>query len=231
MSNQTQFWTQPTGSLFFFFNFIVAQNHVVVAAVLRLNKATARIADLTSVDAKRQFDAGLIAIAQKPCALIRYYTGRQDLLTRKRVGGLGQETRVYARTDFEVHVAPAYGVQWYKLCWCDFCRSVEKGANSIHCYFGSMSSNMEISTNCDIVRSAPLPENIPTVFGQGNGTCVDDVVVFSANMFCQSRVSSIHPTYFVTARHDEISTANQRRFIYQEMVDAILSHLRNKKDE
>ena len=221
MSNQIQFWTQPTGSLFFFFRFIVAHNHVVVAAVVHLNKSTARIADLTSVDAKRQYDAGLIGIAQKPDAIIRYYNGRQDLLIRK---GFSPYTRAYATTDFEVIIHPYYGVQWYKFCCCNFCRNLDVGAKSIHCHFGTTSTAMEISTKCDIVRSALLPENIPTVFGQDDGAYVDDVFVSRVHTSRMSS-SSFHASFLVILTHGEISTPNQRRYLYKRMLDAIISHV------
>ena len=207
VAKTVKFWTESIGSLYFLLQMLARHNFVTLSAVSRVNTATAAALDALPTQLKVSFDAGLIQTCL-PGSMFGnfYYRDREDSLVRRTRAVGGREYRRYAQTHF-IQKADDMGlVEWYKfkpMFVCSFGNTV-----SYFVYFGN---HIQLALE-NLTLYGVLPDTIPSVFGTERGTVVN---------YCIEGINK----HRITVRHSALSTADQRRFLYEQMRNVLFWYL------
>ena len=195
------------GSLYFFIETLARNHFVRFSAIAQVNAATVAASDALPTQVKLSFDAGRVRTC--PIWGTVYYQDRKDSMTCKWcTQDVTHEYRQFADTHFAQRT-DCFGfdcVEWFTVY-----------NMSILCNFGKTLSYLACDSRIqfaldDLTVHGVLPDTIPSVFGTERGTVVN---------FCIEGINK----HRITVRHSALSTADERRFLYEQMRNVLFWYL------
>ena len=230
-----EFWTNEGGALLFLMIQMIKTKHVWTDVLARVSRATARatalaFSTLQTTDDTNTFDSGLICQTLVPTdyGLCRNfcYRDRDDGVSRK-----DWVHRVYFLTEFHVVESDDWS-QWRMKCDCAQC--INHHLDRVLCMFTSSEVRILWHIDCRqrLESGLELPNNMPTVFGDGIG---EHVRIESYHMrelyeYAYAFQGHLSCVFTVCCHGFDPKNVQQKRYLYRTALNYLYVYAKNLDD-